>query len=261
MYIEEKGHRGKVSRILTVILFVLLAAAMASCGGGGKSVSTGEPASTVTHKVVPGESWESIAEDFYGSTVRAEALAGFNGADLSMPPPAGKGIRIPLSPDDLDMLDSRLDAASVYNEGLDLVVKGDYAGAVEKFRGALKLDPDLHEASFNLAVTYQKLGLQSNAETVLEDLVTKEPGIAEYFFALGNTRFYQEHYSKAARAFRRAVDIDPGHLRALYSLGVCQEKMGDEAKAKETWIKYLKLDSDSEWADEARVRLGALEKK
>ncbi len=250
-----------MNRILTVILFAILAAAMASCGGGGKGVSTGEPASTVTHKVVPGESWESVSEDFYGSTARAEALANFNGADLSAPPPAGKGIRIPLSADDLDMLDSRLDAASIYNEGLDLVVQGDYAGAVDKFRGALKLDSDLHEASFNLAVTYQKLGLQSNAETVLEDLVTKEPGNAEYYFALGNARFYQGHYSNAARAFRWALDVDPDHLQALYSLAVCQEKMGDESKARGTWRKYLELDPDSEWADEARARLGVLEKK
>jgi tetratricopeptide (TPR) repeat protein len=250
-----------MNRILPAILFVLLSAAMASCGGEGKSVSIGEPASTVTHKVVPGESWESISEDFYGSTTRAEALANFNGADLSAPPAAGKGIRVPLSHDDLDMLDSRLDAASLYNEGLDLVVRGDYAGAVDIFREALKLDPDFHEASFNLAVTYQKLGLQSNAETVLEDLVTKEPGNAEYFFALGNARFYQGHYSNAARAFRSALDVDPDHLPALYSLAVCQEKMGDMSKASGTWRKYLELDPDSKWADEARARLGTLEKK
>ena len=250
-----------MNRVHISILLVILAAAIASCGGGGKGVSTGEPASAVTHKVVPGESWASISEDFYGSTARAEALANFNGADLSAPPRVGKGIRIPLSTGDLDMLDSRLDAASIYNEGLDLAVRGDYAGAVDKFREALKEDPDLHEASFNLAVTYQKLGLHSNAETVLEDLVTKEPGSAGYWFALGNARFYQGDYSNAARAFRRALDVDPGHLQALYSLAVSQEKMGDESKARETWRKYLELDPDSEWADEARARLGALEKK
>ena len=250
-----------MKRIRTAILLLILAAAMASCGGGGKKVSTGEPARIVTHKVIPGESWASISEDFYGSGVRAEAIAQFNGADLTASPPAGKGIRIPLSPGDLDILDSRLDAASIYNEGLDLAVLGDYAGAVEKFREALKEDPDLHEASFNLAVTYQKLGLHSNAETVLEDLVMRERGNAEYYFALGNSRFHQGHYSKAARAFRRALDDDPGHLPSLYSLAVSQEKMGEKSKAKGTWRKYLELDSDSEWADEARTRLGTLEKK
>jgi tetratricopeptide (TPR) repeat protein len=241
------------------VMLAIVAVAIGSCGGG-KSVSTGEPASTVTHKVVPGESWASISEDFYGSTGRAEALANFNGADLSAPPPAGKGIRIPLSADDLDMLDSRLDAAAIYNEGLDMAAAGDYAGAVEKFREALKIDPGLHEASFNLAVTYQKLGLHGNAETVLDDLVTKEPGNAEYYFALGNARFYQGHFSKAARSFRLALDADPYHLRALYSLAVSQEKMGDTDKARSTWRKYLELDPDSEWADEARARMGSLEK-
>ena len=250
-----------MNRICTTILIVILAAAIASCGGGRKSVSTGDPASVVTHKVVPGESWKSISEDFYGSPARAEALAEFNGADPAASPPPGKGIRIPLSPEDLDVLDSRLDAASIYNEGLDLAEKGDYAGAVVKFREALKEDSDLHEASFNLAVTYQKLGLQSNAETVLEDLVTREPGNAEYYFALGNARFHQHHYSPAARAFRQALDVDPGHLQSLYALAVSQEKMGEESKAKGTWRKYLELDPDSEWADEARARLGSLEKK
>ena len=78
---------------------------------------------------------------------------------------------------------------------------------------------------------------------------------------LGNSRFHQGHYSNAARAFRRALDVDPGHLPSLYSLAVSQEKMGEESKAKGTWKKYLELDPDSEWADEARARLGALEKK
>lgn len=250
-----------VNRVGMAILLSILAAAMASCGGGGRSVSTGEPARIVTHKVIPGESWVSISEDFYGSGLRAEALAQFNGTDPAAPPPAGKGIRIPLFPEDLDILDSRLDAASIYNEGLDLAVRGDYAGAVEKFREAVREDSDLHEASFNLAVTYQKLGLHSNAETVLEDLVTREPGNAEYYFALGNSRFHQGHFSKAARAFRRALDVDPGHLPSLYSLAVSQEKMGRESKAEDSWRRYLELDPDSEWSDEARARLEALEKK
>ena len=60
---------------------------------------------------------------------------------------------------------------------------------------------------------------------------------------------------------RRALDDDPGHLPSLYSLAVSQEKMGEKSKAKGTWRKYLELDSDSEWADEARTRLGTLEKK
>lgn len=250
-----------LSRAGMAILFSILATAMVSCGGGGKSVNTGEPSRIVTHKVIPGESWTSISEDFYGSGARAEALALFNGVAGASPPFPGKGIRIPLYPEDLDMLDSRLDAATIYNEGLDLAVGGDYAGAVEKFRKALGEDPDLHEASFNLAVTYQKLGLHGNAETVLDDLVMKEPDNAEYYFALGNSRFHQDHYSDAARAFRSALDIDPGHLPSLYSFAVSCEKMGEESSAEDTWRRYLELDPDSEWADVARARLEELENR
>jgi tetratricopeptide (TPR) repeat protein len=240
---------------------MLLAALLASCGGGRKGLPAEEPAGIVTHKVVPGESWESISEEYYGSGARAVALAEFNRADPAEPPRAGRGIRIPLSADDLDALDSRLDASSVYNEGLDLAMSGDYAGAVEKFEKALKMDPDLYEASFNLAVTYQKLGLHARAETVLEDLVASEPGVADYYFALGNSRFHLGDYGGAARAFRWALDADPGHLEALYSLAVSQEKMGRMSDAMATWRSYLELDPSSEWADEARKRLGKLEKK
>jgi tetratricopeptide (TPR) repeat protein len=250
-----------MGRIITCIAALLLACAFVSCGGGSRGISTGDPASVVTHKVVPGESWASISEDYYGSDDRAEALADYNGSDPASPPRPGKGIRIPLSPGDLDLLDEKLNAAAIYNEGLDLAMRGDYAGAVERFRAALEKDPDLHEASFNLAVTYQKLGLHPNAETVLEDLVAREPGVAEYYFALGNSRFHQGNFSSAARAFRWALDVDPDHLEALYSLAVSQEKMGDESGAKSTWRRYLELDSTSEWAEEAKARLGALEKK
>jgi tetratricopeptide (TPR) repeat protein len=249
-----------VNRIFPIALCALLAVSLASCGGG-KGVGYGEPARVVTHKVVPGESWESISVDFYGSASRAADLAVFNGSETSQPPPAGTGIRVPLSPEDLDALDSRLDAAAVYNEGLERARRGDYAGSVEKFEQALDTDPGFHEASFNLAVTYQKLGMHDRAEGVLDLLVTERPGYGEYWFALGNSQFHQGHYSKAARSFRRALDLDPEYLRALYSLAVSLEKMGEKERAVSTWRRYLELDPDSEWADEARKRMGTLEKK
>jgi tetratricopeptide (TPR) repeat protein len=214
----------------------------------------------VTHKVVPGESWESISLDFYGSSSNSGALARFNGMDPSDPPRAGTGIRVPLSAGDLDRLDARLDAAAVYNEGLDLAASGDFASAIKRFQAALEEDPQFLDASFNLAVTYQKLGLHSDAEAVLEDLVAGAPGNADYCFALGSARFYQKEYDKAAKAFRMALDADPYHLKSTYSLAMSYERMGEESKASRMWRRYLELDPDSEWADEARAHLADPEK-
>lgn len=238
-----------------LLLFVLF---LAACAGKRGIPSPRDTERVITHSVGYGETWESIAEDFYGHADRAEALAVYNGSDVKSTLEPGAGVRIPLTSRDLRSLGSRLDAASAYNHGLDLASQGNYAKAVEEFQRALEIDPLFSDAAFNLAVTYQKLGLHRNAITVLEGLTARHPENAGYLFALGNSLFHSGELRSARDSFEDALSTDPGHDKSLFSLAVVYEKTGDMEKAIKLWREYLERFPDSERAESARSRLESL---
>lgn len=246
--------------VLPLCLFVLV-----SCAGKKDMIRPERADQIVTHEVRYGETWESIASDFYGDGSRAEAIAIYNGSDPLTPPEPGEGVRIPLSKRDVRTLRSRLDAVEICNEGLDLASGGDYAGAVERFRSALKRDSGFADASFNLAVTYRKLGLHDRAATVLENLVTRHPKNPDYLFALGHARYSSGELGAAEKRFIEALSVDPGHLKSLFALATVLEKEGKIEKARDRLVEYLIRDPDGEWATEARSRIerlnGALEEE
>ncbi len=236
-----------------VSLFILSA-----CVGPKRGIVPHSIERIVTHRVSEGETWESIARDFYRDGARAEELAAYNDQDAKRRPEAGSGVRVPLSRADLRHLERRLDAASVYNEGIELAAKGNYGEAVERFQEALSKDPSLLDASFNLAVTYQKLGLHLKAVTALKDLTERAPHRAAYHFALGHSLFHLGELGKAKKAFTRTLAIDRSHSQALFSLAVVHEKLGEEDEALRCWSEFLEIDSVSVWAEEARARQRAL---
>jgi tetratricopeptide (TPR) repeat protein len=157
-------------------------------------------------------------------------------------------------------MEKGIDAAKIYNMGLKLVSDGNYAEAIVKFQKALKLDHSMHDASFNLAVTYQRLGLHKNAVTVLRDLTVRVRGNTEYLFALGNSLFHIGKTEDAEKSFQEVLDTNPTHLKSIYSLAIIYEKRGEKEKAIEMWQRYLKLDPSSDWADKARSHLAAISK-
>ncbi len=247
----------KLKRLVLTAAVVLL---LNSCAGQRGPAEEDSIERVVTHRVAEQETWESIAEDYYGDRGRADYLAVYNGGSKKSRPEPGSGIRIPLTGNDMDNLRDDLKAASLYNQGLDLASRGDFAGAVKKFRESLKLDSSLEDASFNLAVTYQRLGLHRNAITVLEDLLLKAYRAPEYFYALGNSYFHAGEYGKAEGCFKETLRIDPKHLKALYSLAMVYEKTGERDKAARTWREYIERDPESVWGRKAKSRLSSLGK-
>jgi tetratricopeptide (TPR) repeat protein len=237
------------------VLLSLMLLLLASCAGQKGALRPERADQIVTHQVQYGETWGTIAEDFYGDDARARDLALYNGGDPESQPEPGSGVRIPLGNADVRKLRAKLDAAEIYNEGLDLASRGDYAGAVDKFRSSLEVDPGLAEASYNLAVTYQKLGLHERASTVLEGLVTRKPENPDYLFALGNACFHMGDLPRAEGAFLGALEVDPNHLKALFSLATVYEKMGELEKAANRLAEYIVREPDGEWSAEARARL------
>ena len=236
-----------------------LVAVMISCAGERPAAGPMERAEQIiTHRVESDETWESIARDFYGDEKRAASLARDNGMNEKEPPLAGSAVRIALTSQDVKRMQRRLEAAREYNEGLDLASGGNYEAATAKFEEALKLDPSFSDASFNLAISYERLAFHQKAADILEDLVAAYPGSLEYRYALGVSRFSGGDLEGAEKTFEELLAREPAHRNALYSLAVVLEKRGKRDEAAARFQEYLTLDPEGEWAEAARSHLEGL---
>jgi len=59
---------------------------------------------------------------------------------------------------------------------------------------------------------------------------------------------------RAAALAERASDLDPGLAESWFNRGLAFEALGLTEEAQKAWSQYLRVDSDSPWADEARRR-------
>ncbi len=76
--------------------------------------------------------------------------------------------------------------AERYNsEGVVHFNKGDYDAALASFKEAIRLNPDLFLAHFNLGVTYGKKGQWDASIDSFKEAVRLEPDVASGHFALG----------------------------------------------------------------------------
>jgi len=263
--VKVNGKSFKPRRDLSVrllggfIMFVAALFVLPSCAPKRVQVPEMKPGRVVTHRVLPGESWESISEDYYGTSTRAVELARFNGMEISDRLEPGSGVRIPLNREDQRYLEHKAKALKIYNEGTDLSSRGEYVKAIEKFNEALKINPALVDAKFNKAICFQKLGLHGKAEPILKELARKYKSDQRYLFAYGNSLFYLGRLKEALSAFQKVLKRNPDHLKSLYAIAVVYEKIGEKRKAIDLWKKYLKKDIESEWADSAREHLKRLE--
>ena len=63
----------------------------------------------------------------------------------------------------------------IANIGILKASKGDAAGAIEALQSALAADPNLHEARFNLALTYARLGRRTESAAAARELLARLP--------------------------------------------------------------------------------------
>ena len=59
----------------------------------------------------------------------------------------------------------------------------------------------------------------------------------------------------AAHAFERALDRDASFADAHFNLAMAYEQLGEKAKARHHWRRYLDLEPNGTWAEIAKKHL------
>lgn len=142
------------------------------------------------------------------------------------------------------------------NRARDLLAKGKelYRNdqdeeAVAAFIEALRLDPDLPEARFRLALGYESLGKREQAEAEYKKTVEaykkyleENRDDAEARYALGQTYANLGQYSEAIRQYREATKLKDNDPDIYYDLGVAHTKLAQYDAAAAAFSKSLEID-------------------
>ena len=135
----------------------------------------------------------------------------------------------------------RPDALSQHALGQYYLTQRQFDKAVEQLQAALNHNQNNAKAQNDLGVALLELGRQAEANN--------ESGVA------------LQRYAESHDHVKKAVELDNVLLEARFNLSLVLEKMGLSDAAEESWREYLKHDSASPWANEARQNLEALKEK
>lgn len=141
----------------------------------------------------------------------------------------------------LDEVASHPSPQAHYSLGRFYLTKKAFVDAVKEFEIALKDDPDNANLCNDLGVAYLELGRKKR--------LGNEPGGGMLEFG------------KAIEQFTSALRLNGQLTAALFNRALCQEQMELTSQAEDDWTEFLKKDTSSKWADEARERLKLLEER
>lgn len=109
-------------------------------------------------------------------------------------------------------------------KGNGLYKRGNYKGSIAAFNEALAIDDSNEKAHLGIGTAY----------------------------------FDSEQNQMALKHLQRAIELSPRNAQALVSLGNVHQAMGNAAKAKEAYEKYLAVDPNGKFAADVRIILQGL---
>ena len=115
--------------------------------------------------------------------------------------------------------------------------------AIELFKKAIELNPNLESAHIELGFLYYKKRLFDLERKEYEEALKINPNNTDTLFYLATNMETMGQYDEATRVFEKIVTLDPEDADAYYELGLDYVAQGQRAKAMDAWNKLQKLDS------------------
>ena len=130
------------------------------------------------------------------------------------------------------------------NIGRAAVQEGDMNRARTVLEKALALGPDLARAHFVYAKVLWSEGRYDEAGDHLRKVLAQYPHDRVALNDLGRILFLQRKCADGVKILQAVLAIDPEDLQAHYNLMLCYNGLGDEKRAREHEIRYLRFKSD-----------------
>jgi tetratricopeptide (TPR) repeat protein len=150
------------------------------------------------------------------------------------------------------------EAKALVEKGKNLYQDDQDRQALEAFQQAVQLDPNLPEAHFRLALAYEAVQKDQEAEAEYKKAVEsykkyleENPKDAEARYDLGQVYAGLHQYSDAARELKQATKIKSDDPSIYYDLGTALMKLAQYDEAASAFSKSLEIDPENYRAEDA----------
>ncbi|HKE32924.1 MAG TPA: tetratricopeptide repeat protein, partial [Candidatus Angelobacter sp.] len=130
------------------------------------------------------------------------------------------------------------------NIGRAAVQEGDMERARTVLKRALEINPKLARAHFFYAKVLRNDGDYEGAVEHLRTVTSQYPRDRVALNDLGRVLFLQRHYADAIKELQGVLAIDPEDLQANYNLMLCYNGLGDQKRAHDFQVRYLRFKAD-----------------
>ncbi|RYU89530.1 tetratricopeptide repeat protein [Mucilaginibacter terrigena] len=148
-------------------------------------------------------------------------------------------------------------AAALIKDARQLSNQKNYAGAVEKYKSALTIEPGNIAANYQLAFALFASGKGPEGLPYLDKVVNANAGAplkAASYSLMGSIYGNAKQLAKAIDAYKNGIKTDSTNQRIYYNLGIVQYRSKLYPDAEQSFISAIKRDS----ADAGSVRMYAL---
>ncbi|GJL60799.1 MAG: hypothetical protein NPIRA03_36560 [Nitrospirales bacterium] len=122
--------------------------------------------------------------------------------------------------------------------------QGDPNGAIEEYRAAIQLDPDLASAFQGMGAVYLDRHDWKQAEHVLERAVQLDSQNSQIEHWLGRALLAQQKFGEAQHALQSATKLNPYDAEVFSDLGLTYMAQGQSTKALTALQQAIRLQPD-----------------
>jgi Flp pilus assembly protein TadD len=195
---------------------------------------------------------------------------------------------------DANMNNPKIQARRFFNKAVKEHLSGQIAQAIVDYKASLVIDPELGDAHSNLGLAYNQQHNYANALTEFRKALAINPSDAITYNGVGAALRAQKDVPGAIKNWETSVKLNPKLAVAHYNLGTAYESQGDldramvsyesatrndqrlgeafyrmglimmkkhkSEEAKEQFKRALKISENSDYSEDARLKLAVISK-
>ena len=119
----------------------------------------------------------------------------------------------------------------VFYDGVVHQLRDEVDEAIESYRLAISLNPQLAEANNNRGVAFSKLSNYNNAIKDYTKAIELNPYYTEAYNNLGEAYIRKGDFDSAIRHCNTALKLNPGHITAYFNRGIAFKNQGEVDRA------------------------------
>ena len=136
-------------------------------------------------------------------------------------------------------------AGDLVKQGVELHNQGKYAEAIEKYKEALKADPENTQANYQIGFSLFSSGKGMEGVPFVEKAIKNSSTTtfaASGYDLLGSIYDQANLSDKAIGAYKSGITVNPNYQRLHFNLGIAYSRYKKYAEAEQEAIEAIKLD-------------------